>query len=94
MYVTGVMTSMNMRKGYCTWVCVSHLTSGVSVRPENTVTYSVDNGGPKFCGFFSEKLCYKDPALPLLKDIRIVSHFPAESMHVHYNNYKDLSRVS
>ena len=35
-YVTGVMTSMNVQKGYCTWLCVSHLTSGVSVRPENT----------------------------------------------------------
>ena len=49
-------------EGYGTWSCVSvcvcvcvclsvksHLTSGVSVRPENTVTYSAGNGGQKFC---------------------------------------------
>ena len=38
-------------------VCVSvksHLTSGASVRPENTVTYSAGNGGRKICGDFSE----------------------------------------
>ena len=32
----------------------SYLTSGASVRPENTVTYSAGNGGPKICGVFSE----------------------------------------
>ena len=34
-------------------VCVSvksHLTSGASVHPENTVTYSAGNGGQKICG--------------------------------------------
>ena len=38
-------------------VCVSvksHLTSGASVRPENTVTYSAGNGGQKICGVFSD----------------------------------------
>ena len=38
----------------CVCVCLSvksHLTSGVSVRPKNTVTYSADNGGPNFVGF-------------------------------------------
>ena len=40
-------------------VCVSvksHLTSGVSVRPENTVTYSASNvlTEVKICGVFSE----------------------------------------
>ena len=29
----------------------SHLTSGASVRPENTVTYLAGNGGKKFAGF-------------------------------------------
>ena len=41
----------------CMCVCVSvksHLTSGASVRPENTVTYSAGNGGRKICGDFSE----------------------------------------
>ena len=35
-------------------MCVSvksHLTSGASVRPENSVTYSVGNGGQKYVGF-------------------------------------------
>ena len=44
-------------EGYCSWVCVSvksHLTSGASVRPENSVTYSAVNEGQKICGDFSE----------------------------------------
>ena len=35
-------------------MCVSvksHLTSGASVRPENSVTYSAGNGGQKYVGF-------------------------------------------
>ena len=47
------------QEGYCSrpvCVCVclsgkSHLTSGGSVRLENTVTYSVSNGGQNMCGF-------------------------------------------
>ena len=45
------------QRGLWNLVCVSvksHLTSGASVRPENTVTYSAGNGGQKICGFFSE----------------------------------------
>ena len=45
----------------CVCVCVSvclyvksHLTSGASVCPENTVTYSAGNGSPEICGVFSE----------------------------------------
>ena len=41
----------------CLSVCLSvksHLTSGASVHPENTVTYSAGNGGQKICGVFSE----------------------------------------
>ena len=41
----------------CLCVCVSvnlHLTSGVSVRPENTVTYPAGNEGQNICGVFSE----------------------------------------
>ena len=45
-------------EGYCSCpVCVSvksHLTSGASVRPENSVTYSTGNEGQKVCGDFSE----------------------------------------
>ena len=32
----------------------SHLTSGASVRPENSVTYSTGNEGQEICGDFSE----------------------------------------
>ena len=32
----------------------SHLTSGASVRPENTVMYSEGNEDQKICGVFSE----------------------------------------
>ena len=32
----------------------SHLTSGASVRPENTVTYSAGNGGQNIVRIFSE----------------------------------------
>ena len=44
-------------KGYSSWVCLSvsrHLTSGVSVRPENDTTYSMGNEGQKICVDFSE----------------------------------------
>ena len=40
----------------CLCVCVSvksNLTSGASVRPENTVTYSADNECHKICGINS-----------------------------------------
>ena len=41
---------------FCLSVCLSvksHLTSGASVHPENSVTYSTGNRGPKICGVFS-----------------------------------------
>ena len=48
-------------EGYCSRPCVSvclsvksKLTSGASVRPETSVTYSTGNGGQKICGVFSE----------------------------------------
>ena len=41
--------------GLCVCVSVkSHLTSGVSVCPPNTVMYSAGNKGQKICGDFSE----------------------------------------
>ena len=46
----------------CLCVCVSvksHLTSGASVRPENTVTYPAGNGGQKICGVFFETAPFK-----------------------------------
>ena len=50
-------------------VCLSvksHLTYGASVRPENAVTYSAGNEGPKFVGFSLKPLRCRDPALPPL----------------------------
>lgn len=42
-------------EGYCSWVgvsvCLSELTSGVSVRSKNAVTYSI---GQKICRVFCE----------------------------------------
>ena len=53
-------------EGYNTWSCVSvclsvksHLTSGASVCPENTVAHSVGNGGQKICGVFFETASFK-----------------------------------
>ena len=46
----------------CVSVCLSvksHLTSGASVRPENTVAYSAGNGGQKICGVFFETAPFK-----------------------------------
>ena len=48
----------------CVCVCVclsvkSHLTSGVSVRPETSVTNSAGNGGQIICRVFSETASFK-----------------------------------
>ena len=46
----------------CLSVCLSvksDLTSGVSVRPENTVVYSMGNGGQNICGVFFETAPFK-----------------------------------
>ena len=43
-------------------VCLSvksHLTSGASVRPENSVTYSAGNRGQNLCRVFSETTPFK-----------------------------------
>ena len=58
----------------CLCVCVSvksHLTSGASVRPENTVVYSAGNGGQKICGVFFETAPFKSCGVKRkLKSIR------------------------
>ena len=48
----------HVRTSWCLSV-KSHLTSGASVRPENTVVYSAGNGGQKICGFFFETAPFK-----------------------------------
>ena len=45
----------------------SNLTSGVSVRPENTVTYSAGNEGQNICGVFSETAPLQRSSTTLLK---------------------------
>ena len=45
----------------------SHLTSGASVCPENTVTYSAGNNGQKICGVFSEAARLERSSTPPLK---------------------------
>ena len=40
----------------------------------------------RFVGFSLKPLRCGDPALPPLKAIRSVGHFPAESAHAHYSN--------
>ena len=59
---------VHAQEGYCSWVCVcvcvclsvkSHLTSGTSVRPENTVTYSAGNRGQNICGVFFKTAPFK-----------------------------------
>ena len=69
-------------------VCVSvksHLTSGASVLPENTVTHSAAMEVKKFVGFSLKPLRCRDPALPPLTAIHTVGHFPADSTHAHYS---------
>ena len=51
-------------------VCVSvksPLTSGVSVHPENTVTYSASSKGQKICGFFSETVPFQRSSTPSIE---------------------------
>ena len=53
-------------EGYCSClVCVfviRHLISGVSVHPENAVTYSAGNKGQKICGDLPEMTVFKSYA--------------------------------
>ena len=57
-YCTLLTFSVHAQEDYGSWVCLSgcvsvksHLTSGASVNPKNTIMYSAGNGG---CGVFSE----------------------------------------
>ena len=74
-------------KGYGTWLCLSvclsvksYLTSGVSVHPENTVTYSAGNRGPKYLWGFLWNSSIAEIQHPLRwKTIHTVSHFLRKS---------------
>ena len=90
---TSLTLGVHAQEGYCSrpvCVCVclsvkSHLTSGASVRPENTVTYSAGNRGQKICGGFSKTVSLWRSSTPPLKAICSVSHFSAKSAHSHYS---------
>ena len=45
----------------------------------------------KFVGFSLKPFHCRDPALPPLKAIRTVGHFPTESTHTHYSIYHVVS---
>ena len=49
---------------------------------ENTVMFPAGNGGPKYCGGFSETATLQS-FLPI-RHVRTVGHFFTESAHVHY----------
>ena len=53
----------------------SHLASGASVRPENTLKYSVRNLGRNFVGFSLKLFCSRATTLPALYGYREVGHF-------------------
>ena len=61
---------------------------------ERTSEISVTGRGlcvKKFVGFSLKPLRCRDPALPPLKAIRTVGHFPMESTHAHYSIYHVVS---
>ena len=51
---------------WCVCVSVQHLTSRVSFRPENAVTYSTGNEGQKNCGVFSETASLRRSSIPFV----------------------------
>ena len=62
-------------------VCVSHLTYGASVRPENAATYSAGNEGQNICGDLAETTAFK-------------SYAAKHEQKSQYANYSDLPDVS
>ena len=70
-------------------VCVSvksHLTSGASVHPENSVMYSTGNGGQKNCG-----APLQGSSTPSIESHKYSQPFSSESMHAHYSIYHIVS---
>ena len=61
----------------------SHLTSGASVYPENTVTYSVGNGGPNICGVFSETALLRRFSTPSIESRTFGQPFSCEKVGMH-----------
>ena len=76
-----------LRQLPCLCVCLSvkrHLTSGASVRPENTLAYSAGNEGQKICGIFSKTHAFQRSSAPSLGWPHIRSAiFPVDNTHAH-----------
>ena len=69
----------------CLSVCVlikSHLTSGASVRPENTVTYSAGNRGQNICGVFTEAASLQGYTAACIVSLSVQSAI-LETVHAH-----------
>ena len=67
-------------------VCVSvksHLTYGVSVHPENAVTYSAGNEGQNICGVFSETAPLQRSSSLRCTAMRTVGHFSMRIVYAH-----------
>ena len=69
----------------------SHLTSGASVRPENSAMYSAGNEGQKFVTFSLKLRRSRATALPALYGYHAVGHFLSEEYvcallkcHIHH----------
>ena len=70
----------------CVCMCLSvksHLTSGASVHPENTVTHSVGDEGQKICGVFSETApLQRSSTAPLKAYVRSAIFLPKVRMRI------------
>ena len=73
------------RRVLCLCVSVkSHLTSGASVHPENTVTYSASNEGQNICGVYSETAPLPRSSTPSVESHSYHRPFFADSAHAYY----------
>ena len=62
--VVSVSVSLSVCLSVCLYVCLSvsvksHFTSGFSVLPENSATYSAGNESQNICGVFSETASFQ-----------------------------------
>ena len=71
----------------CVSVCLSvksHLTSGASVRPENSATYSPGNEGQIFCGVFSETVSFQSYSTSCIVRVRLPCSRPLFFLSAEY----------
>ena len=88
--VVSLTLGAHAQEGYCSWsVCLlSHISPLERLFVLKTLSRTQRATKiKKFVGFSLIQLRCRDPALPLLKGICTVGHFPAESAHAHSDNY-------